>query len=174
MTTSGAYGQFVREMDVRGIIGMAIAAGLAAPASAFAQPAGLRSDPQGVVKACLPPEQRQLAMSALSPAARLALMTCFQREAARQLNAQLPYRVDGATVLRSVATDGAQLTYLNDVDIDAAQVTAGQREEVIQSTRANACGQEGMRATMSHGGSYRYIWFDRSGAELMRTTIERC
>ena len=30
------------------------------------------------------------------------------------------------------------------------------------------------RAAVSAGSSYRYIWFDRSGAEFNRMTIDRC
>ena len=141
---------------------------------AAAQADAPNEDMRNIVEGCVPPDQRTGPMDALSPAARSAMLSCLARESARLLSGQLPLRIDEITILRSVAADGPQLTYLNDVEVDAAGLTAAESEALIETTRATVCSQPVMRAAISAGSSYRYIWFDRTGAEFNRMTIERC
>lgn len=142
--------------------------------AAAAQADAPDEDMRNIVEACVPPDRRAGPVDAPSAAARSAMLSCLARESARLLSGQLPYRVDDITTVRSVAADGPQLTYLNDVEIDAAQVTTAESEALIETTRDYVCSQPVMRAAVSAGSSYRYIWFDRTGAEFNRMTIEGC
>lgn len=147
-------------------------AGLATAAGA--QPENVRTDSAAVVRACIPAGQENRQLSDLSPAERTAMMSCAQREAARQLNAQTPIRVDELSSVTAVSAEGTQLTYHMQVQVDAAAVTAAQRDGVAQATRNNVCGLEQMRRTMTNGGSYRYVWTDQAGTEITRTVIAGC
>lgn len=148
---------------------------LAAGTGAAAQDGPTATDDlQVVVASCAPQGPRTRPAEGLSPAARTAMLSCLARESARVLNAQLPLRIDEITTLRSVAADGPELTYLNDVEVDAAGLTAAQSAALIETTRNYVCSQPLMRAAVTAGASYRYIWLDRSGAEFNRMTIERC
>lgn len=140
-------------------------------AGAAAQEEPATEDMQAAVAGCVP---RDGHVGRPSPAERSAMLTCLARESARAISGQLPLRIDEITTLRSVAADGPELTYLNDVEVDAAGLSADQNEDLIETTRAYVCGQPLMRAAVSAGSSYRYIWFDRTGAEFNRLTIERC
>jgi len=139
-----------------------------------AQPANVRTDSAELVRRCVPAGMESRAMSELSAAQRQTMMSCAQGEAARQLNAQTPIQVDELSAVRSVTAEGAQLTYHMQVQVNLADVTDAQRAGVVQSTRGNVCGLEQMRRTMAMGGSYRYIWTDRTGAEIARTVIAGC
>lgn len=144
--------------------------GTGTAAAAQGEPAAV--DMQAVVAGCVPQDRQ--AGPGISAAERSAMLTCLARESARAISGQLPLRIDEITTLRSVAADGPELTYLNDVEVDAAGLSADQNEDLIETTRAYVCGQPLMRAAVSAGSSYRYIWFDRTGAEFNRLTIERC
>lgn len=146
----------------------------AVAAAAGAQPANVQTDTAELVRRCVPAGLESRQMSELSAAQREAMMSCAQGEAARQLNAQTPIRVDELTAVTAISAEGTQLTYHMQVQVNAADVTDAQRTAVAQSTRANVCGLEQMRRTMSNGGSYRYIWTDRAGAEIARTVIASC
>ena len=112
--------------------------------------------------------------AALSPAARTAILSCVARKSARLISSQLPLRIDEITTLRSVAANGPQLASSSDVEVDAAGLTEAESAALVETTRDYVCGQPAMRAAVSVGSSYRYIWFDRTGAEFNRMTIERC
>ena len=149
-----------------------VLAGSGGAAAAQADPAA--EEIQTAIAGCVPPDRRAGPTGAPSAAARSAMLSCLARESARLLSSQLPLRIDEITTLRSVAADGPQLTYLNDVEVDAAGLTAAQSEALIETTRGYVCSQPVMRAAVSAGSSYRYIWFDQTGAEFNRMTIERC
>lgn len=147
---------------------------LAAGTGAAAQGDPATAEMRGAIENCLPQAGPARPADGFSPAARTAMLTCLARESARVIGSQLPLRVDEITTLRSVVADGPELTYLNDVEVDAAGLTGEQSAALIETTRAYVCGQPLMRAAVSAGSSYRYIWFDRTGAEFNRMTIERC
>jgi hypothetical protein len=147
-------------------------AGTGTTAAAQAEPAG--AEIRQMVAGCVPPARPAGGPTSLSAAARTAALSCVARESARLIGGQLPMRIDEITTLRSVAADGPQLTYLNDVEVDGEGLTAEQSEALMATTRDYVCSQPLMRAAVSAGSSYRYIWFDRSGAEFNRMTIDRC
>ena len=148
-----------------------VLAGTGNGAAAQADPAD--TEIGDVFQGCAPPG-RQSGPAALSPAARTAILSCVARESARLIGSRLPLRIDEITTLRSVAADGPQLTYFSDVEVDAAGLTEAESAALVETTRDYVCGQPAMRAAVSIGSSYRYIWFDRTGAEFNRMTIERC
>ena len=141
-------------------------------AAAQADPA--MEDMRAAVAGCASQDRREGSAGRISVAQRNAMLSCLARESARVINAQLPMRLDDITTLRSVAADGPELTYVSDVEVDAAGLSAAENEALIETTRAYVCSQPLMRAAVSAGSSYRYIWFDRTGAEFNRITIERC
>ena len=148
---------------------------LAAIAGAgVAQPTNVQTDSAELVRRCVPAGMESRAMSELSAAQRETMMSCAQGEAARQLNAQTPILVDEISAVDAVTAEGTQLTYHMQVLVNLADVTDAQRAGVVQATRGNVCGLEQMRRTMAMGGSYRYIWTDRTGAEIARTVIAGC
>lgn len=146
--------------------------GAAAPAAA--QPAGLTADADALARTCVPSGQHDRPMANFSPAERIALVSCAQREVARQLNAQLPRQIDDLTLLHVITTEGAQLTYHFKLAVDAKDINAAQRANLVQTTRAHVCRQADMRQTMSLGGSYAYVWIDPGDIEIARTVIEAC
>lgn len=153
-------------------MGLTLAAtGASAAAQAAQQPV---MDNEAVRRACIPAGQEERPMNTLTRAQQTAMVGCSLREAARQLEAQLPIRADESTVLRAISVQNAQLTYEFEVSVNAAEVTAEQRAAAVQSTRTRVCASQNMLNTMSYGGSYRYIWRDSAGVELARTIIERC
>jgi hypothetical protein len=145
--------------------------GMGNVAAAQAGPSDTSMD--DVFQGCAQPG-RQARPSPLSPAMRTAILSCVARESARLISSRLPLRIDEITTLRSVAADGPQLTYFSDVEVDAAGLTEAESAALVETTRGYVCGQPAMRAAVSVGSSYRYIWFDRTGAEFNRLTIERC
>ena len=149
-----------------------IAAGFGPQAAA--QPAGISVDGEAMTRACLTPAQSQREMADFSAAERMTIMTCLQREAARQLNAQLPNQVDEITLLHLVTSEGARLTYHARVAIDAAPINAAQRAALVQGTRTYVCSKADMRNTIALGGSYGYVWSDPDKVEIARTVIEGC
>ena len=147
-------------------------AGTGTAGAAQKEPAG--ADIRQAVAGCVPPARPAGGPESLSAAARTAALSCVARESARLISSQLPMQIDEITTLRAVAADGPQLTYLNDVEVDGAGLTTEQSEALMETTRAYVCSQPLMRAAVSVGSSYRYIWVDRTGAEFNRMTIERC
>ena len=142
-------------------------------AAAAAQPA-VNVDGDSITRICLTPSQRQRAMEDFAAAERMTIMTCLQREAARQLNTQLPRQLDEITVLHLVTSEGARLTYFAKLAVDAAKISADQRATLIQNTRNFVCSKADMRQTISYGGAYGYVWIDSNDVEIARTVVEGC
>ena len=153
-----------------GLAGIMVVTGSAAAA----QQPEIRVDGEAVSRACVTPGQSERPIADFSASERIAMIACFQREGARQLNAQLPRQIDDLTVLHVATTEGPRLTYHYKIALDAGRITADQRAALVQVTRNNVCGQQSMRQTMSLGGSYGYVWIDPANVEIARTVIEGC
>jgi hypothetical protein len=145
-------------------VAVALAAAMAAPV--WAQDV----DNEAVVAVCVPGGDRPI--ESAEDARRI--VACANREAARQMNAQTPIRVDELTTLTGVEASGTHLVYVSRIDLDAATLDSGAPARMEQSTRAYVCQQEDMRNTMSLGGSYGYRWTDRSGQKIHEIRIDRC
>ena len=89
------------------IVSVSVLAGLGTPA--VGQPTGMSVDGERIAARCLTARQAQRSMEDFSTAERRTIMTCIQRQAANQLNAQVPLQVDETTVLSPVTSEGPRL-----------------------------------------------------------------
>jgi len=150
------------------------------PAMALAQPspqsaaeAEAAADAAAVTAACggeVTPAQ----LAAMTKAAATARLACFTRVAGARFNRKLPMNVDPSTVLERVSTEGTRLTYHYKVDLVAANVPAAAIEGLRTKVRTNVCQSGDMREVISVGGSYRYLWNDRAGAQLAELLVSSC
>ena len=120
------------------------------------------------------PGEQNRPLRTIGPDRRRALVVCANRHIARQLNAQTPLRVDDVTTLQSVVAMDAVLLYNQSVEVDVQDVTSGDRTRMEATIRSNVCSLSEMRLTISFGGTYAYIWSDRSGRLIHRVRIDRC
>ena len=107
-------------------------------------------------------------------AAMVDVVACANAESARQLNAQMPMRVDEITTVESVAAFGPEFVYNVRLDVDSAAVTGQMRDQMSAGTRSYVCNAADMRRTIGNGGSYRYRWADRAGRTVNEVLIDRC
>lgn len=127
------------------------------------------------VRRCFPPGTSDTTpMAGLSAEQRRALTACAQALVADQINSVAPRAVDEVTTLQSASATGTTLQYNYQLALDAAQVSAAARSQVEQATRTFVCGEPNMRATMSNGGAYRYVWNDRAGQLVHQVLITSC
>ena len=145
-----------------------------AGSAAAAQPSQIKVQAESVADLCVPAADRDRPMSDYSDAERIAMISCAQRQSARQVNAQLPNQIDEITVLERITADGARLTYHSRLALAATRITAAQRAALIEGTRNFVCSNDDMLQTMSYGGSYGYVWIDPDDVEIARTVIEGC
>lgn len=144
---------------------------------AAAQPAptlNVSLDASSLVSACLTPEEARRPLASFTPEQKRAFVACANREAARQVNPQLPKRVDQITTLTSIAAEDATVVYNYTVDVDAGTITDSARRQLEQATRASVCRQANMVQTMAMGGSYAYVWADRAGRPIHQLRIDAC
>ena len=135
---------------------------------------GQSVDTEATAAACVPPGELARPMAELTESQRRALIACANATAARQLNSQMPMRVDDITILESVEAVGTTVVYNQRANVDARNVTPAIKASIDQSVRANVCGSEDMRSTISYGGAYTYVWIDRSGNFIHRLHITGC
>ena len=151
---------------MRWMIAAGLLGSLAPPSAALAQ----EIDEGAVGAAC-----GALEREAMAGRARLVdVVACANREAARQLNPQLPMRVDGMTTVESIAANGPELVYYVRLNVDAGAIGGEMRRNLADNTRNNVCGASDMRQTIGNGGRYRYVWSDRAGRSIHETLIDRC
>lgn len=152
--------------------GTGVAIALTSLGLAASSAAAQTVDEDQAVNACIAEEEREQPIA--DDAQLREIVACVNRESARQLNAQTPLRIDEGTILDSVEAVGLQLTYRVTIDVDGAEVTDGDRAAIIEATRASVCESDDIRQTMSHGGSYAYVWRDRAGRTVGETVIADC
>jgi glucose/arabinose dehydrogenase len=131
-------------------------------------------DTPALVNACLSAEDARRPLASFTAEQKHAFVACANREAARQVNPQLPKRVDDLTTLTSITPEDATVVYNYTVDIDAGQINPAALRQLEQATRANVCRQMNMVQTMAMGGSYAYVWNDRAGRPIHRMRIDAC
>src|SRR3954468_18988393 len=112
-------------------------------------------------------------VSELPVAERLTITACAQRLAADAINAQQATRHDPRMTLKA-DVEGSTLRYNYRLALDARQVPEPRRAEMERMIRADQCADAGARVVLANGGSYRFIWKDRSGAVIRDVLIDRC
>ena len=70
--------------------------------------------------------------------------------------------------------EGATLRYNYRLALDAQQVSKARRASMVDILKNDLCADAGSHIVMSNGGSYRYIFKDRSGTVIQDVLIERC
>ncbi|HEY5720814.1 MAG TPA: hypothetical protein VIT45_00680 [Allosphingosinicella sp.] len=144
------------------------------PAMALAQASPEAAAEAAAVAAACGGDMTPAQMAAMPKAKVAARLSCFNREAAVRFNRKLPMNVDPQTILERVSTEGTLLTYHYKVDVLTADVPAASLETVKTSVRAKVCNAADMRNIISAGGSYRYLWNDRAGAQLAELVVSSC
>lgn len=104
----------------------------------------------------------------------LALISCVNREAARQLSQGLPSRVDELTTLIGVIAAGPTLVYSMRIDALRESFSTEEIARRENRVRSNVCDTPGMRMVINYGGAYQYIWLDREGRRMHSFAIESC
>ena len=132
-------------------------------------------DVDGVAAACIRPGERDRSISSLTEQRRLEFLACAVRYGAEYMNSQMmPMRVDDITMLESVEAQGGTTIYHQRFSVGAREITPAIKAELDEAVRANVCGSEQMRRTISWGGAFAYVWVDRSGAFVHRLDIRDC
>jgi len=155
-------------------------ANAAGPAAQPAQAGGpsalsnLTVDHQALENACLSPADARRPLTDFSAEEKRTIVACANREMVRQMEGQMPIRIDQVTSLVALTSAGATLTYNYRVEVDGATVTDQGRRQLEQSTRATVCGRPDMQQTMSLGGAYAYVWADRAGRPIHAILIDSC
>lgn len=151
-------------------IAIGLAAALVAGGLASATAAQPQMDNEALAAACGAVEREWQA----GRVGIVDVVACANAESARQLNAQMPMRVDEVTTVESVAAFGPEFVYNVRVEVDAAGVTAAMRDNLSAGTRNYVCNAADMRQTIGNGGRYRYRWADRAGRPVNEILIDRC
>ena len=96
-----------------------------------------------------------------------------QKEAAKQLKAKLPQKIDEATTLIDVASSGVVLAYTFSIDTTKfKQMPPNFIELVRKNTTATVCKTDGMVNAMKAGAAYRYIYVDPQSKPLGRFDVK--
>jgi hypothetical protein len=82
-----------------------------------------------------------------------------QEEAAKQIRAQLPMRVDDVTTLERVA----MLLYQYNVSLTESDLDASWHLNQKNMLITNVCKEPGMRLGLKNGAKYRYDYFGKNG-----------
>lgn len=152
-------------------IGVGIGAALAGLVPSW--PASAQTSGDRLAK-CVPPGMEKAPVSSSTPRQRIMILTCAQREVAREINSQTPIRVDDSTTLYATVAAGTTLIYNMRTTLRAEDVTPAFRAAQDEATRTNVCSLPDMRQLLSLGAAYEYLWWDQSGHFLHSVKIERC
>jgi len=109
----------------------------------------------------------------LSAAARLEITSCFQRVTADQINALQAGRNDPHMTMKA-DVEGATLRYNYRLALDAKQIPEARRAAILSMLKGDLCADGQAKIVMSNGGSYRYIFKDRSGQIIRDVVIDHC
>jgi len=155
-------------MRIKAFILLALAA---APAPALAQANPV--DGAAVAAACGGEVQRDQFVR-LTKAEQVRRLSCFTREAAVRFNRTLPNKVDAATTLDRVSADGTTLTYHYTVNLLRSELRPGALDAFKPTVKSKVCAAADMNMIISVGGSYRYVWADRTGQPIGDLLVDRC
>lgn len=157
---------------------MRIAAQIACLLIAFATAASAqlesRPDDVAAVAAACGAEVTIAQLKAMPRAQAEARIACFQREAAKRVNLQLPSKIDAVTTLESVTTEGPILTYHFKIDLLSANIAPANLDTFKSNVRTKVCGTQSMVQTIQAGGSYRYLWKDRNDTRFAELFVSAC
>lgn len=159
-------------MPVAIVIGVLVMLGGAA--SQDARDSAAKVDSEAAASACMSEVEVAQPIESFTEARRHGILACVNAQAAAQLNAQMPRRLDAVTTLEQISTSGTTLTYHLRVDTKLADLPEGSASRLAASTRSTVCASQDMRSTIGYGGVYRYIWLDRAGEKIHELRIDRC
>jgi len=100
----------------------------------------------------------------------------FFKKAAEQLNRRGPVMVDQETRWdRSVAGPGARLTFFYSFPkYSARDIDRSWLLEILQpDIKKKACGNQEMKSSLQHGGTYVYVYSGNDGIEIARFAVDR-
>ena len=109
----------------------------------------------------------------LSAAKRFEITACWQRVTADAVNAQQATRRDPRMTMKA-DVEGATLRYNYRLALDARQIPEARRAAILSMLKADLCADGQAQIVMSNGGSYRYIFKDRSGQVIRDVLINHC
>lgn len=112
-------------------------------------------------------------VSRLSAAERLEVTACEMRVTADALNAREARRNDPRMTMRA-DVEGATLRYNYRLALDARQIPEAKRAAMFGMLKGDLCADSRVHIVMSNGGSYRYIFKDRSGQVIRDVLIDHC
>jgi len=96
-------------------------------------------------------------------------------EAARQINAAGPIRIDEMTMMTAASSAGNRITYRYEISRQlSAQQVASFRELAASNNRRVLCGRDETRTLISLGGEIEYVYFDPTGRRLFSTPVTGC
>lgn len=110
----------------------------------------------------------------LPKAERERKLSCYMKAGADDVARKLPMKADALTTVTAVELTHLTLTYRNTVDVLLKDVPAGALDVLKTSVRASVCAAPPMQQTTELGGSYRYIWLDRTGAKIGELLVADC
>ena len=95
-----------------------------------------------------------------------------QRDGAKLLREQLPIKLDDYTTLTDVKAVNTNLRYHYTVNAKRSEIDLNQFISQMSSTlESKVCGQNDMRLTIEHGGTYTYLYVGSDGLSLGDFTI---
>jgi hypothetical protein len=94
-----------------------------------------------------------------------------QEEAAKQIRAQLPMRVDDVTTLERVVDAGAMLLYQYNVSLTESDLDASWHLNQKNMLITNVCKEPGMRLGLKNGAKYKYDYFGKNGILIAESVV---
>lgn len=96
-------------------------------------------------------------------------------EAARQINAGGPIRLDEMTMMTAASSTGNRITYRVEFSraLTSRQISS-LRELAASSNRSVLCAREETREMIEMGGEIEYAYFDPTGRRLFSTPVTGC
>ena len=105
---------------------------------------------------------------------RRATVSCYLREISKRLNWKLPSRSDYSTILERTNVVGTMLTYSFRADVYLSEIKPGAMAEWKPIVREEICADSVMKESITRGGTYRYLWRDRSGKYIDALIVRHC
>jgi len=97
----------------------------------------------------------------------LGVLAETQREVAKQLQQQLPMRIDEVTTLYNVASADELLIYNYRMDIKKSEIDYTDfMSKMKTQLRTNVCGQKDMAYVIKNGGKYMYVYIGSDGISI--------
>ena len=98
-------------------------------------------------------------------------MAEIQRQVVRQVQPQLPMKIDEFITLVSVTAVGPTVLYEYRVEKLPADIDLAALKSATKSRLENQVCTSSMRKTLERGGSFRYLYYASDGVSLAEITI---